>query len=266
MSQPRTQDLVWVLVTISYDIPLRPRWGVYVSLYLFFNLGNCGRLEVSAMVRSLYLRKSAPLPFVQEAGWVSGLLWMHRDSLVPSGLWTLDHPACSKPLYQSYYHGYSPLWYDSAVFPNLHLIYTPLTSDNSCVYRWSWTSNVFLIHWARHKSLVCTGTMEDKGTLNKNVLYLPSASRTAACKLCVVKMMIVSSSYILCNSRPVSFFPQSKNLFALFLILNTFTAIVDLIRFNSSCLQSPASTLVDLIFQLRALLSFSLNQLCDLSV
>ena len=34
--------------------------------------------------------------------------------------------------------------------------------------------------------------------------------------------------------------------------LNTFTAIVDLSRFNNSCLKSPASTLVDLTFQSRA--------------
>jgi len=149
-----------------------------------------------------------------------GLLWMYRDSLVPTGLWTLDHPACGKPLYQykPYYHGHSPLWYDSAVFPNLHIIYTPLTSNNYCVYRWSWTSSVYLTRWAGHKSLVCTGMMEDKGTLNKTVLYLPSASRMAACKLCVVKMMIVSSSYILYNSKPVSFFPWTKILVALFLI------------------------------------------------
>src|SRR5215510_6004868 len=39
---------------------------------------------------------------------------------------------------------------------------------------------------------------------------------------------------------------------------NTFTAIVNLSRFNNSCLKSPALTLVDLIFQSR---SFSLNQL-----
>ena len=43
---------------------------------------------------------------------------------------------------------------------------------------------------------------------------------------------------------------------------NTFTAIVYLSRFNNSCLKSPASTLVDLIFQLRVLRSFSLNQCC----
>ena len=47
---------------------------------------------------------------------------------------------------------------------------------------------------------------------------------------------------------------------------NTFTAIVDLSRFNNSCLKSPASTLVDLTFQSRALRSFSLNQLRNLSL
>ena len=48
--------------------------------------------------------------------------------------------------------------------------------------------------------------------------------------------------------------------------INTFTAIVDLSRFNNSCLKSPASTLVDLTFQSRALRSFSLNQLHNLSL
>ena len=48
--------------------------------------------------------------------------------------------------------------------------------------------------------------------------------------------------------------------------LNTFTAIVDLSRFNNSRLKSPTSTLVDLTFQSRALCSFSLNQLRNLSL
>ena len=51
-----------------------------------------------------------------------------------------------------------------------------------------------------------------------------------------------------------------------FIPLNTFTAIVDLSRFNNSRLKSPASTLVDLTFQSRALRSFSLNQLRNLSL
>ena len=49
-------------------------------------------------------------------------------------------------------------------------------------------------------------------------------------------------------------------------VFNTFTAIVDLSLFNNSCLKSPASTLVDLTFQSRALRSFSLNQLRNLSL
>ena len=48
--------------------------------------------------------------------------------------------------------------------------------------------------------------------------------------------------------------------------INTFTAIVDLSRFNNSYLKSPASTLVDLTFQSPALRSFSLNQLRNLSL
>ena len=50
------------------------------------------------------------------------------------------------------------------------------------------------------------------------------------------------------------------------IFINTFTAIVDLSRFNNSCLKSPATTLVDLTFQSRALRSFSLNQLRNLSL
>ena len=48
--------------------------------------------------------------------------------------------------------------------------------------------------------------------------------------------------------------------------VNTFTAVVDLSRFNNSCLKSPSSTLVDLTFQSRALRSFSLNKLRNLSL
>ena len=53
---------------------------------------------------------------------------------------------------------------------------------------------------------------------------------------------------------------------AVSIAVNTFTAIVNLSRFNNSCLKSPTSTLVDLTFQSRALRSFSLNQLRNLSL
>ena len=53
----------------------------------------------------------------------------------------------------------------------------------------------------------------------------------------------------------------------IFFFLNTFAAsYLNTQGLNNSCLKSPASTLVDLTFQSRALRSFSLNQLCSLSL
>ena len=50
-------------------------------------------------------------------------------------------------------------------------------------------------------------------------------------------------------------------------ILNTFSAsYLNTHGLNNSYLKSPASTLVDLTFQSRALRSFSLNQLRNLSL
>ena len=49
--------------------------------------------------------------------------------------------------------------------------------------------------------------------------------------------------------------------------INTFAAsYLNTQRLNNSCLKSPASTLVDLTFQSRAVRSFSLNQLRNLSL
>ena len=49
--------------------------------------------------------------------------------------------------------------------------------------------------------------------------------------------------------------------------LNTFAAsYLNTQGLNNSYLKSPASTLVDLTIQSRALRSFSLNQLCNLSL
>ena len=49
--------------------------------------------------------------------------------------------------------------------------------------------------------------------------------------------------------------------------VNTFAAsYLNTKGLNNSCLKSPASTLVDLTFQSRALRSFSLNQLRNLSL
>ena len=62
------------------------------------------------------------------------------------------------------------------------------------------------------------------------------------------------------------FLQQYKGEAVTVFLFNSFTAIVDLSRFNNSRLKSPTSTLVDLTFQSRALRSFSLNQLRNLSL
>ena len=57
------------------------------------------------------------------------------------------------------------------------------------------------------------------------------------------------------------------NIYTVVYVLNTFAAsYLNTKGLNKSCLKSPASTLVDLTFQSRALRSFSLNQLRNLSL
>ena len=60
---------------------------------------------------------------------------------------------------------------------------------------------------------------------------------------------------------------KSLNRNDIYKVINTFAAsYLNTHGLNNSCLKSPASTLVDLTFQSRALRSFSLNQLRNLSL
>ena len=60
---------------------------------------------------------------------------------------------------------------------------------------------------------------------------------------------------------------SKKTLESVTYALNTFAAsYLNTQGLNNSCLKSPASTLVDITFQSRALRSFSLNQLRNLSL
>ena len=71
---------------------------------------------------------------------------------------------------------------------------------------------------------------------------------------CTGIMVFVGKNYLNKNFRTI-------------LYLNTFAAsYLNIQGLNNSCLKSPASTLVDLTFQSRALRSFSLNQLHNLSL
>ena len=46
-----------------------------------------------------------PVPFVREAGWAPGAVWIGAENFVPTMIWSQDLPAHSKSLYQLYYLG-----------------------------------------------------------------------------------------------------------------------------------------------------------------
>ena len=58
-----------------------------------------------------------PVPIVQETRWAPGPVWTRAENLAPTGIQSLDCPACSKSLYQLRYPG--PCWKGSTL--NLYL-------------------------------------------------------------------------------------------------------------------------------------------------
>jgi len=53
---------------------------------------------ITVTPRPLYLWEGDPVPVVQEAAWVLGPVWRGTENLAPSGIRTLDRPACSESL------------------------------------------------------------------------------------------------------------------------------------------------------------------------
>jgi hypothetical protein len=48
-----------------------------------------------------------PVPIVQEAGWAPGPVWTGVENLAPTGIRSLDRPACSQSLYRLSYPAHS---------------------------------------------------------------------------------------------------------------------------------------------------------------
>jgi hypothetical protein len=65
-----------------HDHPTRRGWGVSVTPQPLFTPGK------------------GPVPIVQEAGWAPGPVWTGAENLPPTGIRTLDNPACSQSLYR----------------------------------------------------------------------------------------------------------------------------------------------------------------------
>ena len=66
-----------------WNKPWRPRRGVEVQSYSFFNLGSRWGWVANAMPRALYPFESDPVPIVQEARWAPGPVWTVAENLVP---------------------------------------------------------------------------------------------------------------------------------------------------------------------------------------
>ena len=123
------------------------------------------------------------------------------------------------------------------------------------------------VTWERSRTCIC----------NFVIHISPTVSNTDKTKNCHLELVLrLSSENVSTTSNNISK-PKHNPLGTIIVgcnsyiselnrSINTFTAIVDLSRFNNSCLKSPASTLVHLNFQSRALRSFSLNQLRNLSL
>jgi hypothetical protein len=80
--------------------PRRPREGVEVQLYSFFNLG-AQRHAPAALPPG-----KDPVPTVQEDGWASGPVWTDVENLAPTGIRSMDRPPPRQSLHRLCYYSY----------------------------------------------------------------------------------------------------------------------------------------------------------------
>ena len=80
-------------------LPRRPRGGVQVQLYSFFNFGAMCGWVVNATLRPFHRLEREAVP-IQEAGWAPGPLWTGAKNLAPTGSRSPDRPARSGSPYR----------------------------------------------------------------------------------------------------------------------------------------------------------------------
>jgi hypothetical protein len=56
-------------------------------------------------VTPIYSQGKGPIPIIQEAGWVTELVWPSAENLAPTEIQSPDRPARSKSLYRLSYTG-----------------------------------------------------------------------------------------------------------------------------------------------------------------
>ena len=137
------------------------------------------------------------------------------------------------------------------VYLDIVFLSTPSSSKRSLSFR------------SPQQNPVCTSSMRAAHPVH--LILLDLITQITCCK------MYTSRSSSLCNFLQVldiySLTDTNISLRILCPFLNTFAAsYLNAQGLNNSCLKSPASTIHDLTFQSRALRSFSLNQLRNLSL
>ena len=86
-----------VKIKFTLNRPWRSREVVQVQL--LFNLSARGGWVINAMLQPLYPKTRDLVTIVQEDGWAPGPVWTGAENLVPTGIWSLECPDCSKLLY-----------------------------------------------------------------------------------------------------------------------------------------------------------------------
>jgi hypothetical protein len=87
----------------------RPRGGVEVQMYSFFELGARWGWLVNATTRPLLPREIDQVHILQESEWATGTVWTGAKHLAYTGIWSPDRPAGSKSIIINitpYYHYY----------------------------------------------------------------------------------------------------------------------------------------------------------------
>jgi len=101
--------MVKIKVKRSFVQALRPSTGHVAHkgsrgiALLFLDHGTRREWGVSIMPRPLFTPGKDPVPIVEEAGWVPGLVWTVAENLAPAGIRSPDRLASSQSLYRLCY-------------------------------------------------------------------------------------------------------------------------------------------------------------------
>ena len=81
----------------------RPHRGSKSIAVIFLDHSTRSGWGVSVTPRPLFNPGKHPVPIVQEAGWAQGPVWTDAENLAPTGVQSVDRPACSQSLYRLRY-------------------------------------------------------------------------------------------------------------------------------------------------------------------